>query len=106
MRFLVEVSHFLHSIHLEIFYRRSTDGGALFGPIENLSNNKGASTVPSIAVLANNVHIVWTDNSSGNDEILYSISTNNGATFGSVLTNLSNNNVRSTIPDIAVSNPV
>lgn len=90
----------------EIFYRRSTDSGALFGPIENLSNNKGGSSVPSIAAFENNVHLVWADNSSGNSEILYSISTNNGATFSSVLTNISNNNGNSNIPDIAVSNPV
>lgn len=37
--------------NVEIFYRRSTDGGIAFGSIENLSDNGGLSHFPVIAVL-------------------------------------------------------
>jgi len=86
----------------EIFYRRSTDGGASFGSTVNLSNNAGFSGAPSIAVSGNNVHIVWYDNTPGNSEIFYRRSTDGGASFGSTV-NLSNNAAESAPPAIAVS---
>lgn len=42
----------------DIFYRRSTDGGATFGPTINLSNNQGSSGSPALAVDHNNVYLV------------------------------------------------
>ena len=86
----------------EVFYRRSTDGGATFGRTVNLSNTAGFSGAPSIAVSGNNVYIVWYDETPGNSEIFYRRSTDDGATFGSTV-NLSNNVGESAPSAIAVS---
>jgi hypothetical protein len=74
----------------DILYRRSTDGGATFGSTINLSNNVGFSWIPKIAASGNNVYVVWEDDTTGNNEILYKKSTDGGATFGTTV-NLSNN---------------
>ena len=55
--------------HLEIlisYIAESTDSGASFGPIINLSDNAGTSFRPAIAVSGNNVHVVWHDDTPGN----------------------------------------
>jgi hypothetical protein len=84
----------------EISYRRSTDGGATFGSTVNLSNSVGDSQLPAIAVSGNNVYVVWQDSTSGDNNIFYRRSTNNGSTFGSTV-NLSNS--PGGTPDIAAS---
>jgi hypothetical protein len=90
--------------NFDIFYRRSTDGGASFTePIKNLSSNLMDSRRPSIAVSGNNVHVVWDDNSLGNSEILYRRSLNGGDLFPNVIKNLSSNDGFSFEPAIAVS---
>jgi hypothetical protein len=55
----------------ETLYRRSTDGGATFGPTLNLSDNAGFSEDPAIAASGNNVYVVWSDDSFGNSDILF-----------------------------------
>ena len=88
----------------DILYRRSTDGGASFtDSIKNLSSNTGSSFLPTIALSSNNVYVVWADDTLGNPEILYRTSSDNGATFSSLLTNLSVNVGGSTTPIIAAS---
>ena len=89
--------------NFEIFYRRSFDGGATFGPIINLSNNAGVSARPAIALSGNNVHVVWDDNTSGNFDILYRRSTDGGASFTESTKNISANSGSSFSPAIAVS---
>jgi hypothetical protein len=86
----------------EIFYTRSTDGGANFGWILNLSNNTGASSWPAVAASGNNVYVVWGDTTPGNPDILYRRSTDSGANFGSTV-NLSNTVGGSGVPDVAAS---
>src|SRR5689334_1769413 len=49
----------------------STDGGASFGSIVNLSNNGGSSFQPAITASINNVYVAWFDNTSGDSEIFY-----------------------------------
>ena len=94
----------------DIFYKRSTDGGATFpNVIKNLSSNAGDSISPAIAVSGdngNNVYVVWNDNTAGNQDILYRRSTNAGSTFPNVIKNLSSNAGDSTFPAIAVSGSV
>ena len=85
----------------ETLYRRSTDGGATFGPAINLSNNAGFSENPAIVVLANNVYVVWSDNSFGNFDILFKRSLDSGASFSTDSTNLSENTASSTAPAIS-----
>jgi hypothetical protein len=41
---------------IDVFYRRSTDEGATFGPTINLSVNPGSSVFPAIAASGNIVH--------------------------------------------------
>ncbi|MGH9988993.1 MAG: sialidase family protein, partial [Nitrososphaera sp.] len=83
---------------MDIFYKRSVDSGATFGPAENLSINDGSSTRPKVAAFDDNVYVVWQD--STEREILYRRSINGGATFNDV-TNLSNNAGLSQTPDIS-----
>ena len=88
----------------DIFYKRSTDGGATFvEPTKNLSSNAGDSARAIIALSGNNVYVVWDDFTSGNFDILYRTSSDNGSTFPSMLTNLSANAGSSFSPAIAAS---
>jgi hypothetical protein len=72
----------------EILYRRSTDGGASFGPTVNLSNTTGYSYAATVAasmtnaLLQQDVYVVWTDETPGKRGILYRKSTDGGASFG------------------------
>jgi hypothetical protein len=69
------------SSKFEIYFSRSTDGGATFSPPESVSNNNGDSLTPRIAVLNGILHVVWSDKTggtSGNYDIMYSKSNNMG----------------------------
>jgi hypothetical protein len=82
----------------EILFRKSTDGGATFGPIDNISNSPQSSSFPSIAVQENNIYVVWSENG----EILIKKSTDSGVSFGPSQ-NLSENVGFSNLVHIAVS---
>jgi len=74
----------------EILFSKSTDRGKTFSSAVNLSNNTGSSTFPSVAVDKNGiVHVAWQDTQYGTSEILYTRSTDGGATFSSPI-NISN----------------
>src|SRR5712672_3345151 len=79
----------------DISFRRSTDGGLTFSPTinsvaTNLSNNSGNSFGAQVAVdLSGNIEVVWTDNTSRNNDILFTRSSDGGATFAPTK-NLSN----------------
>jgi hypothetical protein len=65
-----------------IGFRRSTDGGVTFSPVQQLFAGLGSSTEPHIAVdSSNRIHIVWIDEGSANAQAFYSRSTDDGATF-------------------------
>jgi hypothetical protein len=74
----------------DIQLSRSTDGGATWKAAENISNNAGESASPHIAASGSNVHVAWENLTAGNGDILYRRSTDNGATWKSIV-NLSNN---------------
>jgi hypothetical protein len=78
-----------------IFFRRSTNNGASFDNVINLSKN-GSAEEPQIAVSGNNVYVVW---AQANGDVFFSKSTNGGAIFGSKV-NLSNNAGGSIAPQI------
>jgi hypothetical protein len=55
----------------EIFYKRSTNQGGTW-KTKRLTYNSGDSYDPGVAVYTyNNIHIVWEDDTPGNDEIYY-----------------------------------
>ncbi|MGQ0791967.1 MAG: hypothetical protein ACT4NJ_07080 [Nitrosopumilaceae archaeon] len=73
----------------DIFFTRSHDHGDTFNggtpgfpetPI-NISNTPDFSDFPQIASVGNNVYVVWQDQNSGDDAILFSASHNNGDDF-------------------------
>ena len=75
--------------NLEIFFARSTNGGATFSAPKNISNNTGMSEIPEIAVdRAGHINVVWQDNTFGNLDVFFARS-NDGITF-STPQNLSN----------------
>jgi K319L-like, PKD domain len=85
-----------------IFFARSTDGGASFATTQNLSSTLGSSWNPRIAVdNAGNINVVWIDNTSGNQDIFFSRSTDGGINFNGPI-NLSKGAATSSNPQIAV----
>jgi len=61
----------------EIFYSRSTDSGSTFSAPQNLSNNRGSSTVTEIVADKNgSLNVVWQDNTPGATQIFFSRYTN------------------------------
>ena len=83
----------------EIFFTRSLDGGTEFNEPVNVSNNAGDSLGPQISVFNGTVYIVWSDDSSGNAEVVVAKSTTNGNSFEKFV-NVSNNHGESLNPQI------
>jgi hypothetical protein len=69
----------------DIYFKRSGDNGTTFDSTNNISeNNTGTSSTPQLAANSGNVHIIWTDTSSGSSEINYRQSVDGGAQFEGV----------------------
>ena len=68
----------------EIYYKSSSNGGASWTPLRRLSNTVGASLTPVVAVSGANVHVAWSDTTSGNEEIYYKSSSNGGVNWTGV----------------------
>jgi hypothetical protein len=69
------------SANKEIYYKKSTNGGDAW-TTKRLTYNSGNSFGPAIAVGSNNhIHVVWGDDTPGNNEIYYRKSTNGGTTW-------------------------
>ncbi len=68
----------------EIYYKRSSDGGATWSPNQRLTWNSGDSCCPVLTVdSSENLHVVWYDYTPGNVEIYYKKSSDGGATWSS-----------------------
>jgi hypothetical protein len=85
----------------DIFIKSSNDNGSTFGSSVNLSNNSGFSEHPQIAAYDNNVYAIWADDTSGNREVLFTRSVDNGTSFDRIK-NLSNNTSDSFNQEMAV----
>jgi Neuraminidase (sialidase) len=72
---------------LEVYYRRSTDGGATWGGVTRLTNDSSDyAWQPSVAAAGANVHVAWYDGRHGPTspaEIYYKRSTDGGSTWES-----------------------
>ena len=86
--------------NLEIFFARSTDGGANYSSPTNLSNDADLSRAPSIAISNSNIFVVWSGGGS-NSEIFFARSTDGGASFS--IANISQNSGFSYAPQLAAS---
>ena len=89
----------------EIYFKKSTDGGASFGDTINLSNSFNTqSTLPSLTLLNENVYTEWTEGPFNGGEVYYRRSTDGGASFDETV-NLSNDTRDSVRPELRVSAP-
>src|SRR5215211_3796019 len=68
---------------------------------QNLSNNPGNSTDAQIAVYQNNVYVVWSDATTGNGDIYFKRSVDNGTTFDEIGNVSTNNTGSSFFPQIS-----
>ena len=73
----------------DVYFKRSTNNGASFGSTVNLSNDDTFSEIPDIAVVGDNVYVVWDDASSDEQgdqqsQLFFKRNTNDGASFSSV----------------------
>jgi BNR repeat-like domain len=84
----------------DILFKHSTDNGKSFSKEINLSSNMGFSEHPQISSVADNVHIIWADNTNGNKQVYFKTSNDNGNTFGETI-NLSDNSSSSFNQDVA-----
>jgi hypothetical protein len=57
--------------NFEIYYKNSTDAGLTWSIDTRLTNNAANSWFPSVAISSSGVHVLWTEERDGNDEIYY-----------------------------------
>ncbi len=95
----------------KIFFTASKDGGQTFSFVAPL-NISGTVTgdsdlYPAIAAAGNNVYVTWTNDSSACpitcSNTMFRASTNNGASFGSIMNLYTNNQITDLNPEIAAS---
>jgi hypothetical protein len=66
----------------EIYYKKSTDGGATWTAKKRLTWTSGSSEYPAITVDSlGNIHVVWEDATPGDYEVYYKKSTDGGLTW-------------------------
>jgi hypothetical protein len=87
----------------DILLKRSTNNGATFSGVKDLTGVGGSDAVgPDLAAVGTNAYVTWADFDGSDYEIYFTRSTNSGGTF-SAKVNLSNNAGYSTIPQVAFS---
>jgi glutaredoxin len=86
----------------DINFRKSSDYGNNFNRTTNLSRNNGSSVSPQLAATGNNVYVVWTDDTRGNNDIQFKVSHDYGNNF-SRTTPVSRNNGSSVSPQLAAT---
>ena len=65
----------------DIYFKRSIDNGFSFEKREYIFQNNGSSSEPQIASDGRHVYIVWRDETTGNGDIYFKRSTDNGFSF-------------------------
>jgi predicted secreted protein with PEFG-CTERM motif len=84
-----------------VIFCKSDDSGSSFSKPNVITHHSGNSGLPQISVDANNVYLLWEDNSLGNFDVFFTKSNDMGNTFGS-LTNISNDTGESGTPRMNV----
>jgi len=87
----VDSSGYLHAVwmdyaagNVEIYYRKSTDGGVTWALSRRLTHNSGYSVFPAIAVdSSGNPYVLWEDDTPGNYDIFYRKSPDGGFSWTS-----------------------
>jgi len=68
--------------NFQVYYKKSADGGGTWSTKKRLTWTSSSCSDPAIAVdSSDRLHIVFTDNASGNGEIYYKRSTNGGTNW-------------------------
>lgn len=88
--------------NVEIYYRKSIDGGVGWGAETRLTNASGDSWAPCLAVSDSSVHVTWYDDRDGQDQIYYKSSMDGGITW--VADKKLTNSSGASYPSIAVNN--
>ncbi len=70
--------------NLDIFYRRSTDGGHMFGPLQGLVSSSTDERDLALVMDGTTVLAAWEDLRKGNSHIALKQSTDGGDSFGSI----------------------
>ena len=95
------VWHDLRDGNWEIYYKHSTDNGLTWQPDVRLTNDVSVSERASIAVMGEQVYVVWQDERDNDKEIYFKISTDNGVNWSGDI-RLTNSVGESEAPTLAV----
>ncbi|MFZ1320303.1 MAG: sialidase family protein [Ignavibacteria bacterium] len=91
--------------NFEIYYKRSSDGGASWGLDTRLTTNSSVSNSACVSASDSVVHVTWTDRRDGNHEIYYKRSSDGGLNWGTD-TRLTINSSYSDYPSVTVSGSI
>ena len=70
----------------EVYYKRSTNGGATWSSAKRLTWTSGQSSYSALAIdSANALHVIWRDYTPGNYEVYHKSSANGGVTWSPAL---------------------
>ncbi len=86
----------------QIYYKRSMNHGAAWGPDVRLSDDPGPKEQPAIAISASSVYVVWHDLRDGSMDVYLKRSLDAGGTWGPDV-KLSHGSGDSMYPSVAVS---
>lgn len=67
--------------NFDLYFKNSADGGVSWSTKKRLTNNRGVSVSPAIAVDNLNIYVVWNDDTPGNDGIYFKRSVDGGVTW-------------------------
>jgi hypothetical protein len=68
--------------HSEVYYRRSSDCGATWGPETRLTSDTAMSYSPTVYPAGESIYVAWEDNRGGNFDIYLKRSPNRGLNWG------------------------
>jgi hypothetical protein len=88
--------------NFEIYHKRSTDSGANWGADTRLTNTTATSYMPTVAIAASLVQVVWQEYINGKWQLNHIRSTDGGTSWGTI-SQLTNSTGSSFLSNLAVS---